>query len=130
MPSVTFDVRGLIAFTKDLERDAAIAPVDAAKVVGKAAQNIKRDARQRVRGIRHAPAYPWSIDYDPVHIGRTAVQTLVGPNNDKRQGGLGNILEYGTVHNAPIPHLAPAAEAEEPRFAAAMEALAVKALSR
>lgn len=130
MPSVTFDISGLIALTKDLERDAAIAPLAAAAVVEKAAVNIKKDARQRVQGIPHAPAYPLSIGYDPVRVGRTAAQTEVGPDKSRRQGALGNILEYGTRKNAPIPHLGPAAELEEPRFAAAMEDLAVKALSR
>lgn len=130
MPSVTFDGRDLVALTRDIERAAAIAPAAAGKVVEKAAVNIKADARRRVSGIAHAPAYPNSIGYDTVHITRTGAQTEVGPDKNKRQGALGNILEYGTRKNAPIPHLAPAGEAEEPRFARAMEELAAKVLER
>ena len=128
MPSVSFDDGELKALTKDLERAAAIAPAAAAKVVVKAAVNIKADARRRASGIAHAPAYPYSIGFDDVQVTRTYARTTVGPDKDKRQGALGNILEYGTVKNAPIPHLGPAAEAEEPRFAKAMDELAAKAI--
>lgn len=130
MPTARFDGHELAALTKDLERAAAIAPADAAKVVTKAALNVKTDARRRVSGLAHAPAYPRSIGFDQVHVTRTQAYTEVGPDKDKTQGPLGNILEYGTTKNAPIPHLGPAAEAEEPRFAKAMDELAAKALER
>lgn len=129
-PTVTFDTRGLVALTKDIERAARIMPAEAAGVVTKAAVNVKADARRRASGIKHAPAYPYSIGFDDVTVTPIWVQTYVGPDKDKRQGALGNILEYGTVHNAPIPHLGPAAEAEEPKFAKAMDELAAKALDR
>jgi hypothetical protein len=32
------------------------------------------------------------------------------------QGGLGRVIELGTVNNAPIPHLTPALELEFPTF--------------
>jgi len=130
MPKVIFDDHELKAFTRDLERAARIMPAEAAKVVAKAAVNIKKDARRRVSGLKHAPAYPFSITFDDVQRTGTYAKTEVGPDKDKRQGALGNILEYGSVHNHPHPHLAPAAEAEEPRFARAMDALAAKALER
>lgn len=127
MPQVRFDGRELVSFTKDLDRAAAIAPA-AAAVVTKAAVNVTADARRRVTGLAHAPAYPRSIGFDPVGVTRLYATTVVGPDKDKRQGALGNILEFGTVKNPPIPHLGPAAEAEEPRFARAMEDLALKVL--
>lgn len=111
-----------------INRASAIAPAEAAKVVTKGAVNIKADARRLASGIKHAPAYPLAIDFDPVHVNPIGASTTVGPDKDKRQGALGNILEYGTSKNAPIPHMMPAAELEEPRFAKAMEDLAVKAL--
>lgn len=126
MPSVSFDGHELVALTKDLERAAAIALAAAAKVVTKAAVNIKTDARQRVAGLAHAPRYPYSIGFDQVYVTRTGAQTEVGPDKDKTQGPLGNILEYGTKKNPPHPHMGPAGEAEEPKFARAMEDLAAK----
>jgi hypothetical protein len=106
--------------------DAATLPaVDA--VVGRGAFNIKRDAAQRARGIRHAPAYPRSIGYDLFHTPRTS-QAQIGPDKDKRQGALGNILEYGTVKNAPIPHLQPALDAEAPKFEKALGVVAAALL--
>jgi len=130
MPSVTFNDHDLTAWTKDLEKAAAIAPAEAAKVVTKGAVNIKADARRRISGLAHAPAYPRSITFDPVHVNRTVATTEIGPDKGKRQGPLGNILEYGAPgrNTPPHPHMSPAAEAEMPRFARAMEALAVKAI--
>lgn len=127
MPNVSFDGRELVALTKDIERAARIAPALAAPVVTKAAVNIKTDARQRISGHPHAPRYPYSISFDAVHVTSTGAQTDVGPDKDKTQGALGNILEYGTRHNAPLPHMGPAGEAEEPKFARALEELAQKA---
>lgn len=93
----------------------------------KGALNIKTDAARRISGLAHAPAYPRSITFDVYPIWRGVVAEI-GPDKDKRQGSLGNILEYGTVKNAPRPHLGPALEAEQPRFEAAIAALAVRAL--
>jgi len=52
----------------------------------------------------------------------------IGPDKLRRQGPLGNLLEYGSVHNAPHPHMIPAAEAEQPRFEQAMEDLSARLL--
>lgn len=130
MPTVRFDDHELKALTKDLDRASAIAAKDAAAVVKKAAVNIKSDARRRVSGLSHLPAYPRSVTFDDVQVTRTYARTQVGPDKDKAQGALGNILEYGSRNNPPVPHLGPAAEAEEPRFARAMDELAAKALER
>lgn len=127
MPTIRFDDHELVALTKDLDRAAAIAPAEAAKVVTKGAVNIKNDARRRISGLAHAPAYPYSITFDDVHVSKVWVQTVIGPDKNKRQGALGNVLEYGTRKNPPRPHMGPAGEAEEPKFARAMEDLAVKA---
>jgi|SRR5689334_23757768 len=108
-----------------LVQAAGVAPKESRKVLGKGALNIKTDARRRISGHPHAPAYPYAITYD-THETATGSWAEIGPDKDKRQGALGNILEFGTVKNPPIPHMRPAADAEEPKFAAAMQALAVK----
>ncbi|WP_329013221.1 hypothetical protein OG271_04010 [Micromonospora rifamycinica] len=110
-----------------LEEAAGVAPVEVRKVVQKGALNIKNDARRRVQGLRHAPAYPYAITYDSTETPGGAWADI-GPDKDKRQGALGNILEYGTVKNAPIPHMGPAGDAERPRFERALEDLAVRLL--
>lgn len=112
-----------------LKLDEAVseAPDEAAKVVERGALNIKDDARRRISGHPHAPAYPSTITYD-TYRGLRGPVAEIGPDKGKRQGALGNILEYGTVNNAPLPHMIPAAEDELPKFERAMEDLAVKAL--
>lgn len=97
------------------------------KVVSRAALNIKNDARDRISGARHLPHYPRSISYDVEETG-DGPAAEIGPDHNRSQGPLGNLLEYGSVNNAPIPHLAPALDEEEPRFARALEAALAKVL--
>ncbi len=112
-----------------LKLDQAVSemPDEAAKVVEKGALNIKNDARRRAGGLRHAPAYPASITYD-TRRGLRGPEAEIGPDKGKRQGALGNLLEYGSVKNGPIPHMAPAAEAEGPKFERALEDLSAQLL--
>ncbi|MFE7869761.1 hypothetical protein ACFUYE_05350 [Micromonospora humida] len=96
-------------------------------VVQKGALNIKNGARQRISGHPHTPAYPAAIGYDS-KVGPVSAEAEIGPDKSRRQGALGNILEYGTLKNAPLPHIRPAADEELPRFERALEDLAVKGL--
>ncbi len=102
----------LQAVLENAQRD--VVP-EAKKVLARAALNIKRDAQRKASGIRHAPAYPRSIGYDTTWNG-TLGRAEIGPDKDKRQGALGNILEYGTVNNPPYAHLGPALDYEGPNF--------------
>lgn len=88
---------------------------EARKVTAKAALNIKNDAKKRVSGLAHAPHYPRAISYD-VAVRGEAVAAEIGPDKDRPQGALGNILEYGTSKNAPYAHLGPALDYEGPAF--------------
>lgn len=106
---------------------ATVPAVDA--VVAKGALNIKTDAARRASGLAHAPAYPRSITYDTFHTPRTS-QAVIGPDKDRRQGALGNILEYGTIKNAPVPHLGPALDAEAPKFEKALGDVAATLLEQ
>jgi len=84
-------------------------------VITKGALNIKNAARDAILAdTRHifVKQYPYSITYD-VSVGAGAMVTAeIGPDKDKPQGALGNLLEYGSSKNAPIPHLNPAFDAE------------------
>jgi hypothetical protein len=125
--SLKFTTDEVAAYADLLAKAPGVAAADARAVVAKGALNIKQDAARRASGLRHAPAYPRSISYD-THVTAASAWAEIGPDKTRRQGALGNLLEYGSVKNAPIPHMRPAAEAELPRFEKAMEALAVKAL--
>lgn len=108
-------VTGLSDLIGDLNHAAEVAVEQAKKVVGKGCNQIKKAAKKTVTGYAHLPHYPRSIDYDVTAEG-TTVTGEVGPNHEKLQGGLGRVIELGTVNNEPIPHLAPALDAEIPGF--------------
>lgn len=127
MSRVTVDPGGLNELRVMLADAGREAVAEGRRVVQRGALNIKRDARRLSSGIAHAPAYPYAIGYDTWATG-TTVRAEIGPDKDKRQGALGNILEYGTVNNAPIPHLGPALDIEGPKFVAAVEQLGADVL--
>lgn len=125
--SAQFDFSEIRVMLDAINRATAVAPAEAMAVVTKGALNIREDARHRVTGHRHLPLYPLAITAD-TYVSLTGPSAEIGPDKTKPQGPLGNIVEYGSVKNPPIPHMLPAGEAEQPRFEAAMEALMVKAL--
>ncbi|MET0416383.1 MAG: hypothetical protein ABW022_10215 [Actinoplanes sp.] len=96
-------------------------------VVERGLLNIKRGTQRRWKGLGNAPALASAVTYD-VRATLLGAAGEVGPDKRKRQGALGNVIEYGTVNNPPHPALAPEADAEAPRFARAMEDLGVKAV--
>lgn len=95
------------------------APTQVRRNVGKArtvsARKIKDQAKKGAGGIGHAPYYPNSITYD-LHDNGDEISAEIGPDKSLTQGALGNILEFGTSKNAPIPHLGPALYANEADF--------------
>lgn len=88
---------------------------------------IKDEARDTIRALdnnNRLPAYPSSITYDvdvnPIGI----VSGEIGPDKDRPQGPLGNVLEYGTSISRPVPHLQPALENEVTAVQVQLAALA------
>ncbi|MEU3112666.1 hypothetical protein ABZ652_01130 [Micromonospora chalcea] len=116
---------GFRELAADLHSAATNAPDEAEKVVKKGALNVKRDAANRVKGLGHLPHYHRAIGYDTTRRG-PVTEAVVGPDTNKRQGSLGHLVELGSPTSAPHPHMLPAADAEEPRFAKAMEDLGVR----
>lgn len=112
-------VTGLHELEADLQTaiDEALPAVE--KVTSKGALNIKRATQAAWQGLAHAPSLPSAVSYDITTSG-LGVAAEIGPDKAKRQGALGNLLEYGSVNNAPIPALNPALDAEEPRYVAAL----------
>ena len=121
-------VSGLAELKADLRHGSDQCVEEVAKVVKKGAQNVKDDIRARWSGMRHAPYLAAAVSYDGPSVDGTTVRTEVGPDKDRPQGALGNLLEYGSVNNAPRPAVVPAGDAEEPRLAQALEDLGAKLL--
>lgn len=105
---------GLSDLIDDLQHASEEAVEATKKVIGKGCLNIKKDAQRIIKdaGVKgYLPHYPRAISYD-VSAEGTVVTGEIGPRRDREQGGLGSYVELGTVHNAPIPHLSPALDAE------------------
>lgn len=92
-----------------------------APVLQKGALNIKTEARANAAASAgtHARKYPAKITY---RTSQNGLAVEIGPTQSG-QGNLAPILEYGTLHNPPHRDLGRAADSEEPRFIAAVEAL-------
>lgn len=91
-------------------------------------QKVRDDARSRIAGHRYLPAYPYSITYDTT-VTADGVDGEVGPDKSKAQGPLGNIVEFGTSKNAPIPHLGPALDDNADDLVAGVEIAVQQALA-
>lgn len=116
---MTVEAHGLVELLADFARAQTRSVGEFAGVVTKGAVNVKTDWRQRWSGIGHAPALPAAVTFD-VTYGFGRIEAEIGPDKDMRQGPLGNIIEFGTENNAPIPGGLPAAAAEAPRFEKAL----------
>lgn len=120
--SIRLETSGLHEMVADLGRAMTLAPVAVRKAVEVTSRTIKDDARARARGIGpHAKLYPSSIGYDITIDTPVLVQSEIGPDKGGPQGPLGTILENGSIHNPPHPHIGPAADAAEADFEAGLD---------
>lgn len=122
-----FDYREITVLADAMTKATRVVEKDAEKVIFRGAIQIKKDAQRRLKGNRHLRRLRYAIDFD-MYRSLKGPAAEIGPNHAKAQGPLGNIAEYGTINNPPTPFMGPAADAEAPKFAKAMEDLAVKAL--
>lgn len=122
MTSISFDTSELRALSVDLTQAALKANVAVRPVLQKGALNIKTDWRARWSGFAHAPRLDESVTYDTT-ITATGIEAEIGPDKGLTQGALGNLLEFGSINNAPIPGGQPALDAEAPKFEKAILAL-------
>ena len=111
---------GLDALVADLNSFPRRLAVNARKAVQVTSQKVRDDARGRIAGHKYLPAYPYSITYD-VKATVEGIEGEIGPDKGRAQGPLGNIVEYGTSKNAPIPHLGPALDANAEDLVTGME---------
>lgn len=89
-------------------------------VIKRAAVNVKKDWRANAKASSgtHARAYPYSVTFDGPTREGFDVFAVVGPDKDKPQGALGNLLEYGDggAKNPPHNDGKRAADAEAPKL--------------
>lgn len=118
--------------TRRLEANIAKVPgrvaVDVAAITAKAAHNIKTGLAADAENNGHYPAFADSITYDRKFSSLTSIDYEIGPDKDRRQGALGNILYFGTSKNAPVLDLEGPVRAEEPVFLRELQAAAARAV--
>jgi hypothetical protein len=119
---ITLDASRLHQLAAEIRAHSRKTPAAAVQVVAKGALNIKNDWRKAWAGLAHAPHLPAAITYDTT-VRRTSIEAEIGPDKDRRQGALGNLIEFGSVKNGPRPGGAPALEREEPKYVSAIETL-------
>lgn len=102
------------------------------KAVEVSSQAIKKDWAESAKGMEHAPAFPASITYDmgANHSllrnvfgggGANQIQADIGPDKGRRQGALGNLIEFGSRNNPPMGLGHGALQREEPGFQRGIE---------
>mgnify|MGYP001306609749 CR=1 FL=1 len=91
------------------------------KSVSRGALNIKNDMARDARSDGSYRHFHRSISYDLVRDGLAAE---IGPDKNRVQGPLGNILYFGTSKNAPVLNLGGPLYREAPRFEAALRRIA------
>lgn len=124
--NVNADTYEVLDFAEAVAAAAGATAEEARKVVAKGSLNIKNGWKKGWEGIAHAPHLPRAITYDTDVLRGVIIRGEIGPDRDKRQAALGNLLEYGSLNNPPNAAGAAALELEQPRFEKALEDLAVK----
>lgn len=120
--AVSADFSEVERLAADLGRASRSVVDEARKVVFKGAMNIKGAARDNVSTHPSWKRLASTINFDI--FGLTAD---IG-YDDRGQGNLAGIAEFGSARHAPHPALMPAARDEAPRFEKAILDVAAKAL--
>lgn len=94
---ISIDASEVAALAVDLGKAGRKATLAATKVVAKGAHNVAENMRQDFTGHSHAPHIPRAVNYDV-----RGLSFEVGVDKSGPQGGLGNILAFGTSKNAPV----------------------------
>lgn len=125
--SINANTRQLDELANVFRVNAVRAQIQAHAVVNRGALNVKRgwQANATASAGRHAHLYPASISYEmkPYPTGAAAE---IGPDKNRPQGALGNLLEFGSVKNPPHMDGARALAAEAVAFTAHVAAIGVQ----
>lgn len=94
--TVTIDTSEVSRLAVDIEGAGVRAVAALGVVVEQAATAVRDDLRRKARGHRRFRSFPSAITYDV--RGLTAE---IGPDKNRRQGALGNLLYFGTAKTGP-----------------------------
>lgn len=125
--SINANTRQLDGLAGVFRYNGARAQLQARAVVARGALNVKNGWRANAVASsgRHARLYPASISYE-MRPHPTGASAEIGPDKGKPQGALGNLLEFGSVNNAPHMDGARALAAESAAFALHVAAIGVQ----
>lgn len=117
----SIDTSELRALATDLGRASRQVEREADRVLEKGAMNVKNrmveDAKSSHSG--YARIFHGSISYDrATRVGQLGYE--IGPDKNRRQGALGNLLYYGSRNNAPTLDIEAGLTDEEPRLMSEM----------
>lgn len=116
----------LNALAADLARAELRTPLAARAAVTASAREAQQSWRSAWSGISPA-GLAASVTYD-ITPGIGTVKAEIGPDKTIGAGPLGNIIEFGTSKNAPIPGGLPALDRQAPRLERTLGAMAEKLL--
>lgn len=114
----SIDLHEVRALATDLGKASGAVEKEADRVLERGALGVKNkmveDAQARHQG--HAKHFSRSISYDPDgHLGYE-----IGPDKERRQGALGNLLYFGSRNNAPTLDIEAGLIEEEPKLLSEM----------
>ena len=95
--NVEFDTSEVDAFAVALGRAGRKATLESAKVIAKGAGKVAEGMRKDFTGHSHAPLIPRAINYDV-----RGLSFEVGVDKSGPQGGLGNLLAFGSANNGAV----------------------------
>ncbi len=116
------DASELRDLSASLGRASSALIKEAHAVIAKGALNIKNETRENISDNDYWRGLKSTVNYEQVGL-----WAKVG-YDDRGQGELAGIYEFGSARRAPHPTLMPTARAEAPKFEKAMGAAAAKVL--
>lgn len=115
-----FDFGEVTALATDLGKTTRNVEKEADRVLERGALGVKNAmAEDAGRLTGHARHFGRSISYDRRYRAGTMAYEI-GPDKDRRQGALGNLLYFGSRNNAPQLDIEAGLIAEEPKFLSEM----------
>lgn len=114
------DLSEVTALATDLGKVSREVEREADKVLERGALGVKEAMVAEARSLTgHARHFHRSISYDRRYgVGRMSYE--IGPDKDRVQGALGNLLYFGSKNNAPQLDIEAGLIAEEPKFLSEM----------
>lgn len=97
------------------------------QVMKRGAQNVKEAMAEDASGHATFPHFPRSISYDREPSPR-GVSYEIGPDKQRTQGALGNILYFGTSDTGPVLDIEVGIRAEAPRLESHLADVSVRVL--